>query len=304
MRNRHPDTIGLPKRAIDEAAANVQMDNFLTQELDKEQEKPDTSNNTPDEFVASSGEAEEALAGADTAAEEQGDSWIDQLTVDEPIAPMPEASTQPPVSTVPQALTAEQQAEADLKTAREQGLTKYDNLEHLDPEIALEIEQRIVGPLAKEMAELRRFQKAREEEIAKQRLIAVNTKICEQYPKADKILQSREFAEFVNKQSDPHARETKFELLGRAYYAGDAAYVLRHIDDFVASRGKLKPKVAAEPYKSGGQSVDYGTPKPKKPMTRAEYEQKRAYVKANFSGREQAEALGNLADIYLKGLKQ
>lgn len=105
--------------------------------------------------------------------------------------------------------------------------------------------------------------------------------------------------DYVNAGNNPYATDTEFNILMRAYYAGDANYVIGKIDGFVSSRGKPKPPVGAEPQQGGGRSGVADTPTQKKPMTDAEYLAKRRAIKAAPKGTYPPNALKDLVNEYM-----
>ena len=186
-------------------------------------------------------------------------------------------------------------------------------LETVDPDVAQEIYDKVIAP---ELEAIRQRESDRLAEL-ESRFATYDTKynalnedktlqvrrqtndaIFAKYPKADKILKSAEFADFVNKDSDPYQIDTKFDRLKRAYATGDADYVMREIDGFVATRSKPKPQI----------NVDTDTDRETKPnpsaegkpkMTDAEYARRRKQITSAPRGTYPPNALSDLVQQYM-----
>lgn len=215
------------------------------------------------------------------------DSWLDELT---PYQAEQQASHQVRTPAEPQNEngTAEQQKRlAEL----------YANLDHIDEDVASELDDKFLAPIRAEVNELKALRQ-QEMKYRQDQLIAnANNKIIAKHPKAEKILKSQQFKDFVNADSDPYSTEQAFDRVLRAYYSGDGDYVLQKLDAFVGTRGKPKPPVGAEPHQgSGGSSV--GNVSAKRPMTDAEYLAKRQAIKAAPRGTYPPNALKQLAEEY------
>lgn len=224
------------------------------------------------------------------------DSWIDDLEVDENFRQPVQQPQQPQPVQAPPVDTSE--------AAQKERLDKLlGNMEHVDREVAEELYNKVVAPVASRLeAEVGELRRTREEEIEAKRtatLQRVNAEIQKRYPKSQKILRSAEFMRFVNSTTSPYASETNFDILTKAYYAGDAEYVLDWVDRFVDSRGKPKPPVGVEVSKSGGGSPD--STGRKRQMTDEEYRRKRLQIRHAPPGTYPPGALSKLVEEYLKG---
>nr|DAD83171.1 MAG TPA: hypothetical protein [Podoviridae sp. ctlpi2] len=222
------------------------------------------------------------------------DAWIDGLTPYTPEPTSASGTSQAAQASAPAATPAQQQANLEAL---------YKNLEHVDEDVAEELDKRIVSPrvtaVEEEVRKLREQQQA-ERRLSQDRIItAVNAELRAKNPKADKILGSTQFKDFVNSRSDPYASESKYDILVRAYYSGDAAYVQKELDAFVAAHGKPAPAVGVEP-QTGGGNGGQAQPAQKRRMTEAEFKAARAKIRANPSAYPQG-ALAKLADDYLGG---
>lgn len=219
--------------------------------------------------------------------DENDDSWLDDLTpyeFNQP--PAQQIQTSPPQPEPEQGTQEQQNRLADL----------YKDFEHIDEDVAAEFDSKMIAPLRAELNELRAYRQQEQERQQKALVANANNKIFAKHKKAEKILQSQQFKDFVNADGDPYSADTGFDRLMRAYYAGDGDYVVRKIDAFVASKGKPKPPVGAEPHQgSGGSSVGNV---PVKPMTEAEYLAKRHAIKSAPRGTYPPNALKQLAEQY------
>lgn len=240
------------------------------------------------------------------------DSWLDELTpAREP--EQQEQATQPvhaehtqntqPTQEQPEQQVGESDADyiARLRSS-------FENLEHIDSEVANEILDTTVAPIfereAKHRSELEQRLANIEQQNAyatqqamAQRFANTNAPIIQRHPKAERILQSREFMEFVNQNSNPYSPVSQYEILNRAYQAGDSAYVIKALDEFVASRGKPKPPINADTTATGG-SRSMNT-KPKR-MSEQEFLAKRRAIMANPRKYKQ----GALRELELKFFNQ
>lgn len=224
--------------------------------------------------------------------DENDESWLDDLTPYEISQPQAQVQTQtqtqtPPPQPEPEQGTPEQQKRlADL----------YKDFEHIDEDVAAEFDSKMIAPIRAELNELRAYRKQEQERQQKALVANANNKIFAKHQKAEKILQSQQFKDFVNADSDPYAADTGFDRLMHAYYAGDGEYVVRKIDAFVAGRGKPKPPVGAEPHQgSGGSSIGNV---PVKPMTETEYLARRQAIRSAPRGTYPPNALKQLAEQY------
>ena len=240
------------------------------------------------------------------------DSWLDELTpAREP--EQQEQATQPvhaehtqntqPTQEQPEQQVGESDADyiARLRSS-------FENLEHIDSEVANEILDTTVAPIfereAKHRSELEQRLANIEQQNAyatqqamAQRFANTNAPIIQRHPKAERILQSREFMEFVNQNSNPYSPVSQYEILNRAYQAGDSAYVIKALDEFVASRGKPKPPINADTTATGGSRST--NTKPKR-MSEQEFLAKRRAIMANPRKYKQ----GALRELELKFFNQ
>ena len=221
--------------------------------------------------------------------DENDESWLDDLTPYEFNQPQPQTQqpqTPPPQSEPEQGTPEQQKRLADL----------YKDFEHIDEDVAAEFDSKMIAPLRAELEGLKAYRKQEQERQQKALVANSNNKIFAKHPKAEKILKSQQFKDFVNADSDPYSTEQAFDRVMYAYYAGDGEYVVRKIDAFVASRGKPKPPVGAEPHQgSGGSSVGkYSV----KPMTEAEYLARRQAIRSAPRGTYPPNALKQLAEQY------
>lgn len=215
------------------------------------------------------------------------DSWLGELTPYQAEQQAPQ-QVQTPTELQNESGTAEQQKRlAEL----------YANLDHIDEDVASELDDKFLAPIRAEVNELKSLRQ-QELKFRQDQLIAnANNKIITKHPKAEKILKSQQFKDFVNADSDPYSTERAFDRVMRAYYAGDGDYVVRQLDAFVGTRGKPRPSVGVEPHQgSGGSSV--GNVSAKRPMTDAEYLAKRQAIKAAPRGTYPSDALKQLAEEY------
>lgn len=218
--------------------------------------------------------------------DENDDSWLDDLTPYEFNQPQAQQPQTPPPQPEPEQGTPEQQKRlADL----------YKDFEHIDEDVAAEFDSKMIAPIRAELNELRAYRKQEQEQQQKALVANANNKIFAKHQKAEKILQSQQFKDFVNADSDPYSADTGFDRLMRAYYTGDGEYVVRKIDAFVAGRGKPKPPVGAEPHQGSGGSVGNV---PVKPMTETEYLARRQAIRSAPRGTYPPNALKQLAEQY------
>lgn len=219
----------------------------------------------------------------------EDDSWLDELT---PYQVEQQASQQ-----VQAQVPAEPQNESGTVEQQKRLAELYANLEHIDEDVASELDNKLLAPIRAEVNELKALRQ-QEMKYRQDQLIAnANNKIIAKHPKAEKILRSQQFKDFVNADSDPYSTEQAFDRVLRAYYSGDGDYVLQKLDAFVGTRGKPKPPVGVEPHQgSGGSSV--GNVSAKRPMTDAEYLAKRQAIKAAPRGTYPPNALKQLAEEY------
>ena len=286
MRNRVKSATPAMRSFIDDKAEDTQ--------LPKEQEVPPTQ--TEDDVPPVGSENQQP----DPTQEDDDDSWLDGLTPYqiEQQAPQQQQVQQPVQTTQPQ-----EQPDDGTEEQKHRLAELYAGLEHIDEEVAVELHDKLITPELKQVrAELNELKQYRQQEQqARQTAVItnINTKIIAKYPKAEQILRSKEFMDYVNSGNNPYATDMEFNSLMRAYYAGDANYVIGKIDGFVSSRGKPKPPVGAEPQQGGGRSGVADTPTQKKPMTDAEYLAKRRAIKAAPKGTYPPNALKDLVNEYM-----
>ena len=243
------------------------------------------------------------------------DSWLDELTP----AREPEQQEQPVQQTQPVHSESTQNTQPTQERHEQQVgesdadyiarlRSNFENLEHIDSEVANEILDTTVAPIfereAKHRSELEQRLANIEQQNAyatqqamAQRFANTNAPIIQRHHKAERILQSREFMEFVNQHSNPYSPVSQYEILNRAYQAGDSAYVIKALDEFVASRGKPKPPINADTTATGG-SRSMNT-KPKR-MSEQEFLVKRRAIMANPRKYKQ----GALRELELKFFNQ
>lgn len=253
-------------------------------------ELPETEAETKAETTAENAE-QERVQTEETTTGEADDDWVDSLTYDEP-------SVEPENPAPP----AEQQEQEAPDTTQNKGESDEDyiarmrsefrNMEHVDAEVADELFDRAIKPAINHFrgqteAELARIRgevalvRTQTESIVSERqqkaYTETNKKIIERHPKAAQIMKSKEFADFVNKDSNPYATESNLVILSRAYQSGDSDYVIKALDSFVESRGKPKPPVNAD----GNGATAASTPKKSKRMSEAEFLKQRRAIMAN-----------------------
>lgn len=250
--------------------------------IDDQAGELDLSTGTGDEVT------DELDQSTETQEPEQDDnSWLDELT--------PYQSEQQ----VPQQVQAQPEPQSEAGTTEQQKRLAelYANLDHIDEDVASEIDDKLLAPIRAEVNELKALRQ-QELKLRQDQLIAnANSKIIAKHPMAEKILKSQQFKDFVNADSDPYSTEQAFDRVLRAYYSGDGDYVIQRLDAFVGTRGKPKPPVGVEPHQgSGGNSV--GNVSATRPMTDAEYLAKRQAIKAAPRGTYPPNALKQLAEEY------
>lgn len=278
---------------------------------DEQQDEPVSLEELDQDQVQGEPEVSEEQAEPTQQADDD-DSWLDELTP----AREPEQQEQPVQQTQPVHSEATQHTQDQLEQQVGESDADYiarlranfENLEHIDKEVANEILDTTVTPIfereAKHRSELERRLAQIEQQTAyatqqamAQRYAEINAPIIQRYPKAERILQSREFMDFVNQNSNPYSPVSQYEILNRAYQAGDSAYVIKTLDEFVASRGKPKPPINADTTATGG-SRSMNT-KPKR-MSEQEFLAKRRAIMANPRKYKQ----GALRELELKFFNQ
>lgn len=246
----------------------------------------------------------------------EDDDWLGQLTVPEPAQSDPAQqtsaaeATEPPVSEPAPVLDTDD-------AQRDELVRRFQSLTTVDPEVAEELYNSVFAPTLEE--QIKRLRETEIETMRKQveqqqqyyqqiqqqsqQSISdkVDAEITQKYPRdqAAKILQSVEFAQFLNSELPPYATENGYDILKRAYAAGDASYVISAMDRFKGSRAKPKPQVNAD-VSSGGTQVADGEKTPKK-LTEAQYINERKKIMSAPRGTYPPDALTKLAEQYLKG---
>ena len=216
------------------------------------------------------------------------DGWLDELT---PYQAEQQVSQQ--VQTL-----AEPKNESGTAEQQKRLAELYANLDHIDEDVASELDDKFLAPIRAEVNELKALRQQEMKYRQDQLITNANNKITAKYPKAEKILKSQQFKDFVNADSDPYSTEQAFDRVMCAYYAGDGDYVVRKLDAFVGTRGKPKPPVGVEPQQGSGGSSSVGNVSAKRPMTDAEYLAKRQAIKAAPRGTYPTNALKQLAEEY------
>ena len=244
--------------------------------------------------------------------------WLSSLTVPdatqqaepEAPAPTPAPSYTADIPQATQEVQAPQQQSDDYYAAVAEQIK---NLNTVDPEVAEELYRAVFAPAMEqfkrnEIEQVRRQveeQQAHFKQLEQQKIQAtsdrVDSEIMKHYTRdqASRILQSVEFSEFLNKELPPYASENGYDILKRAYMAGDASYVISAMDRFKGSRVKPKPQVNAD-VSSGGTQVADGNKTPKK-LTEAQYISERKKIMSAPRGTYPPDALTKLAEQYLKG---
>ena len=255
---------------------------------------------------------EQAEQAEPTQQADDDDSWLDELTPAR--EPEQQEQTTQPVHAEPTKNTQHTQEQPEQQVGESDAdyiarlRANFENLEHIDSEVANEILDTTVAPIfereAKHRSELEQRLANIEQQNAyatqqamAQRFANTNAPIIQRHPKAERILQSREFMDFMNQNSNPYSPVSHYEILNRAYQAGDSAYVIKALDEFVASRGKPKPPINADTVTTGG-SRSMNT-KPKR-MSEQEFLVKRRAIMANPRKYKQ----GALRELELKFFNQ
>ena len=246
----------------------------------------------------------------------EDDDWLGQLTVPEPAQSDPAPQTPTAVATEPPVSEPAPVLDTD-DAQREELVRRFQSLTTVDPEVAEELYNSVFAPTLEE--QIKRLRETEIETMRKQveqqqqyyqqiqqqsqQSISdkVDAEITQKYPRdqAAKILQSVEFAQFLNSELPPYATENGYDILKRAYAAGDASYVISAMDRFKGSRAKPKPQVNAD-VSSGGTQVADGDKTPKK-LTEAQYINERKKIMSAPRGTYPPDALTKLAEQYLKG---
>lgn len=216
-------------------------------------------------------------ASVTPAADEPEDNWLDSLTPYQS-APAQHTPEQAPQAAPPQTAAAPTPEE---QKANLQAL--YDSLPETEPVVAKEINELVVAPQIAELkAEIARLKAAQQQDSAG-RANAIrretNAKIYKHYSreKAERILGSVEFANFMMEGADPYLGDP-MKALNDAYQDGNADYVIKRLDAFVKSRGKPRPQGGAEPQQGRGQG-EVGVPEGRA-ISDEEYRELRRKIRA------------------------
>ena len=306
---KHKESLAMFSNQVQPEAVENPTEFELSQ--DEQQDEPVSLEELDQAQVQDAPEVSEEQAEPTQQADDD-DSWLDELTP----AREPEQQEQPVQQTQPVHSEATQHTQDQLEQQVGESDADYiarlranfENLEHIDKEVANEILDTTVTPIfereAKHRSELEKRLAQIEQQTAyatqqamAQRYAEINAPIIQRYPKAERILQSREFMDFVNQNSNPYSPVSQYEILNRAYQAGDSAYVIKTLDEFVASRGKPKPPINADTTATGG-SRSMNT-KPKR-MSEQEFLAKRRAIMANPRKYKQ----GALRELELKFFNQ
>lgn len=248
--------------------------------------EPELENNpTPEPDVETKSEPEDKPTPEPVPATEvDEDDWISGLT--------PVSATTDLVNNTPDRTPAVEPEPTPLpttdhvidQTAEERRLERMRSMTTVDEEVAQEIYNTVLKP---ELDEIRKAheqqvsaisgtlteQQKRQEEFDRDRVekarATTNEKILSKHPHAGKILQSTEFMAFLKTKEDPYAQQSKYDILNRAYSAGDADYVLRELDAFADTRRKPKPQASVD-VNSGG-SPNTSSVEKKQPMSQQQY---------------------------------
>ena len=191
-----------------------------------------------------------SAASVTPTADEPEDNWLDSLT--------PYQSAPAQAAPVPQqpAAPAQHTPTPEEQKANLQAL--YDSLPETEPVVAKEINELVVAPQIAELkAEIARLKAAQQQDSAGRANVIrreTNAKIYKHYSreKAERILGSVEFANFMMEGADPYLGDP-MKALNDAYQDGNADYVIKRLDAFVKSRGKPRPQGGAEPQQGRGQ---------------------------------------------------
>lgn len=301
-RNRPNLDQALQSRAQGITAEDIENPTKVAEETsNEEQAEPQAEVTQPEVETKQASEPEPAEQVSEPEAPKQQDSgeddWIDSLTVpqheeqpqqtqQQPQQPAPQESYQEPM--------VEAKSEAEIEREEElerQRLERMRNMSTVDEAVAKELYETLVKPeveyirkqyddqvsrLSGSVSEQQKRQQEIERRNQLQLRTETNSRIMERYPKADRILQSAEFAEFLNSRQDPYSPVSKYDILNKAYNAGDAEYVLRELDAFAETRRKPKPQASVDT-NSGGTPNTGGSGRTKV-MTESEYMAKRKKI--------------------------
>lgn len=198
----------------------------------------------------------------------EDNDWLSQLTVPEPEQQVP--VTQP--TTVPEIEASEPAPSPNTDDLqREELVRRFQSLTTVDPEVAEELYNSVFAPtldehikrlreteietMRKQVEQQQQYYQQMQQQSQQSISDKVDAEITQKYPRdqAAKILQSVEFVQFLNSELPPYATENGYDILKRAYAAGDASYVISAMDRFKGSRAKPKPQVNADVSSGGGR---------------------------------------------------
>lgn len=216
-----------------------------------------------------------SAASVTPTADEPEDNWLGSLTPYQSAPAQAAPAPQQPAAPAQHTPTPEEQ-KANLQAL-------YDSLPETEPVVAKEINELVVAPQIAELkAEIARLKAAQQQDSAG-RANAIrretNAKIYKHYSreKAEKILGSVEFANFMMEGADPYLGDP-MKALNDAYQDGNADYVIKRLDAFVKSRGKPRPQGGAEPQQGRGQG-EVGVPEGRA-ISDEEYRELRRKIRA------------------------
>ena len=116
--------------------------------------------------------------------------------------------------------------------------------EYIDTDAANELVSKEINPRMKDMqrriAELEAQLTSTTTSQTQALRMATNSRLVKQIPQAEKILNSKEFAAFMQQQDTPYTMDSAFNQLLRAYNAGDVDYVVNQIEKFRDHHKKQK----------------------------------------------------------------
>lgn len=285
MRNRVKTATPDTRQHIDTKADDIDLKNG--------EYTPVSENTTTD----SDGSGIDKLSEQETK-DEFDDSWLDEL---EPYEPE-EVSNPPLANSGDKNTTPSEELEDGTEAQKRRLEALYNGLEHVEEDVATEIYGKIVTPeisrLEAQLKELTEKQRLAEQAKMGETLTKANNAIFKKYPKAKTILQSKQFIDYLKSISNPYANESEHDILMRAYYSGDANYVIKKLDSFVETRGKPKPPVGVEFQQGGGQGEVDLEQKKEKPMTEEEYLRRKLAIRSAPRGTYPPNALKNLVAEY------
>lgn len=229
----------------------------------------------PQQPVQTESASATSAASVTPTADEPEDNWLGSLTPYQSAPAQAAPAPQQPAAPAQHTPTPEEQ-KVNLQAL-------YDSLPETEPVVAKEINELVVAPQIAELkAEIARLKAAQQQDSAG-RANAIrretNAKIYKHYSreKAEKILGSVEFANFMMEGADPYLGDP-MKALNDAYQDGNADYVIKRLDAFVKSRGKPRPQGGAEPQQGRGQG-EVGVPEGRA-ISDEEYRELRRKIRA------------------------